>query len=128
MYIHRVPLTMVMGQSFRAWFSRLESFDEALARSAAADLAYLAEHGRGAALPTVRHRIQTSRHFPNMAEVRVLGAAPDGPVIRVLVVFHRDDTVVVLIGGDKGRLGNAWYDKAVPMADDLFDRYLEATS
>lgn len=31
---------------------------------------YLCEHGRGAVLPDVRHRIQTSRHFPDMSEVR----------------------------------------------------------
>jgi hypothetical protein len=52
-------------------------------------LSYLEEHGRGAALPDVRHRIQTSRHFPDMSEVRV--TIDDEHVYRVLVGFGPND-------------------------------------
>ncbi len=127
MYIDSVALRTVFSKTFREWFQRLEEADESLARILAADLAYLAEHGRAAALPTVRHRIQASRHFPNLAEVRTQHTDGAGPVVRVLVMFHGDDAIVVLIGGDKSRLGNAWYDQAIPIADQLYDRFMEAT-
>lgn len=122
-----VSVRMVFSGSFRSWFERLVALDEALARELAADLAYLAEHGRAAALPSVRHRIQGSRHYPDMSEIRTRHNDGPGPVLRVLVVFHAQDTaVVVLVGGDKQRLGNAWYDQAIPLADHMYDRYKEA--
>ena len=31
---------------------------------------------------------------------------------------------VLLIGGDKAGKWQAWYEKAIPLADDLFDEYL----
>jgi hypothetical protein len=42
-------------------------------------------------------------------------------------MFHGDEAIVVLIGGDKRRLGNAWYDQAIPIADQLYDRFMEVT-
>jgi hypothetical protein len=32
--------------------------------------------------------------------------------------------VILLIGGDKSGQWNAWYERAVPLADDLYDGYL----
>ncbi len=31
----------------------------------------------------------------------------------------------MLLGGDKSGEWNDWYDTAIPLADDLYDRYLE---
>ena len=50
------------------WLTNLDDLSHAEVDEA---LAYLEQHGRAAALPDVRHRIQTSRHFPDMSEVRV---------------------------------------------------------
>jgi len=87
-------------------------------------LAYLEEHGRAAALPDVRHRIQTSAHFPEMSEVRV--DFDDGQIYRVLVGFGPDDRPALLLAGNKAGVGNAWYDMHVPVADTRFDAYLGA--
>jgi hypothetical protein len=33
-----------------------------------------------------------------------------------------------LIGGDKTGQWHAWYEEAIPVADDLFDEYLRETN
>ena len=100
-------------------------FVEWLATQILAGLDYLVEHGRGAQLDDVRHRIQTSRYYPDMSEVRVLHRAlPHDLVLRVLTVFaNNDQTLVVCLGGDKAAWqrsrGTDWYDHAVPVADHM---------
>ncbi len=85
---------------------------------------YLQGHGRAAALPDVRHRIQISRHFPDMSEVRV--DIDDMHLYRVLVGFGPNDVPALLLAGNKAGIGNHWYDENVPIADDRFDAYLAA--
>ena len=87
-------------------------------------LDYLQEHGRAAALPDVRHRIQISRHFPAMSEVRV--DIDEAHLYRVLVGFGPNDVPALLLAGNKAGIGNRWYDQNVPIADDRFDTYLAA--
>lgn len=87
-------------------------------------MSYLEEHGRAAALPDVRHRIQTSRHFPDMSEVRV--DLDSEQIFRVLVGIGPDERPALLLAGNKARVGNRWYDANVPIADDRFDTYLTA--
>ena len=86
-------------------------------------LAYLEEHGRAAALPDVRHRIQTSAHYPDMSEVRV--DLDDDRVYRLLG-FGPDDRPALLLAGNKAGVGNAWYEANVPVADARFNAYLTA--
>ena len=105
----------------------------ALPAPAAADvlagLDYLTEFGRAAQLDDVRHRIQTSRHYPDMSEVRILHRSrPNDLILRVLTVFaDNDQTLVVCLGGDKAAWQRSnetdWYDQAVPNADQIFDHY-----
>ena len=90
---------------------------------------YLCEHGRGLVLPDVRHRIQTSRHFPDMSEVRT-DQTVDGRrfLMRVLTCFaDADTTVVVCLGGNEdryeNRTGRDWYKDYVPVADLIVDHY-----
>ncbi len=87
-------------------------------------LDYLQEHGHAAALPDVRHRIQISRHFPAMSEVRV--DIDEAHLYRVLVGFGPNDVPALLLAGNKAGIGNHWYDENVPIADDRFDAYLAA--
>jgi hypothetical protein len=49
------------------WLTNLDNASRAEVDEA---LSYLREHGRGAALPDVRHRIPSSRHFPDMSELK----------------------------------------------------------
>lgn len=111
---------------FRPW---LQSLPGAVAAKVVDGIEYMAEHGRGAVLPDVRHRIQTSRHFPNLSEVRadqVLGERRY--VMWVLVCFVDDDTsLLVCVDGDKEhyqqRVGRDFYNDYVAVADQLIDNY-----
>ena len=48
----------------------------------------------------------------------------DAQQLRVLYAFDPRRTAILLIGGDK--TGDPkWYERFVPMADDLFDRHLK---
>lgn len=112
------------------YFTRwLATLPVGAAEQTLAGLDYLTEFGRAAQLDDVRHRIQTSRHYPHMSEVRVLHrATPHDLVLRVLTVFaDNDQNVVVCIGGDKAAWqranGTDWYEHAIPIADQIFDLY-----
>ena len=87
-------------------------------------LKYLDEHGRAAALPDVRHRVQISEHFPDMSEVRVTLDAER--TYRLLVGFGPDDRPALLLAGNKAGTADSWYDVNVPTADRRFDIYLTA--
>jgi len=78
----------------------------------------LGERGPNLGRPVV-DRIQTSRHH-NMKELRAARAG----ALRVLFMFDPRRQVVLLLGGDKSGEWNAWYESAVPRADDLYDTYL----
>jgi hypothetical protein len=104
----------------------LRDLDDASRAEVDEALSYLEEHGWGAALPDVRHRIQISRHFPDMSEVRV--TIDDEHVYRVLVGFGPGTEVVLLLAGNKAGSGNSWYDVNVPIADTRFDTYLAAVA
>lgn len=119
-------VTVVEHPHFRPW---LESLPGVTAAKVVDGLEYLREHGRAAVLPDVRHRIQISRHFPDMSEVRadqlVVGRHY---VLRVLVCFVDDDrTLLVCVAGNKDgyqeRVGRDWYDDYVPVADRVVDSY-----
>lgn len=79
----------------------------------------LAERGPDLGRPVV-DRIQTSRHH-NMKELR----ASQRGALRVLFMFDPRRQVILLIGGDKSGEWNVWYETAVPLADDLYDEYLD---
>lgn len=88
---------------FARWYAALTPVFRA---SVAALLGYLsattpADLGPGAA------RIEGSRHYPKMWELRRSTRQSDREIIlRILVAIHDEDTAVVLVGGDKaGPLG-----------------------
>ena len=39
--------------------------------------------------------------------------------------FRIRSSAILLFGGDKSGKWNAWYDKAIPIADDLFDDHIQ---
>ena len=64
--------------------------------------------------------IETSRH-KHMRELRI---QHEGRPYRVLYAFDPRRTAILLIGGDKTG-NNRWYKENVPIADRLYDEYLE---
>jgi hypothetical protein len=76
----------------------------------------LEEHGPALGRPLVEN-IHQSRH-PNVKELRVPGT------IRILFAFDPRRTAILLIGGDKRGSWNTWYDRNVPIADQLYDDHL----
>ena len=74
---------------------------------------------RGPALPRpFADTLEGSRHS-NMKELRV----PKGE-IRILFAFDPRRTAILLIGGDKTGEWNRWYERMIPLADDLYDEHL----
>lgn len=100
---------------FVEWWQNL-SVDQQESVTDRVDL--LADRGPDLGRPVV-DRIQASRH--HMKELR---AAKEG-ALRVLFMFDPRRQVVLLLGGDKSGEWNDWYAWAVPLADDLYDDYLE---
>lgn len=79
----------------------------------------LGERGPDLGRPVV-DRIKGSRHH-NMKELR----AAQGGALRVLFMFDPRRQVTLLLGGDKTGAWDAWYEWAIPRADDLYDEYLD---
>ena len=79
----------------------------------------LAERGPDLGRPVV-DRIGSSRHH-NMKELRASRAG----ALRVLFMFDPRRQVILLLGGDKSGGWNDWYEMAVPLADELYDKYLD---
>ncbi len=83
----------------------------------------LATHGRDLLEPESKP-IAASRHLHELRPTPPSTAAPfadQRPVLRILYAFCRTDTgtitAVVLLGGDKTDLGNAWYPANVMRAE-----------
>ena len=62
--------------------------------------------------------IEGSRH-PNMKELRA-GS------MRALFAFDPIRRAIVLVGGDKRDDWTGWYERNIPLADDLLDAHLAA--
>jgi len=106
---------------FFAWTEALERSDAEARDMLDAVIDLLAERGPMMRRPYVGE-IVTSRHH-NMKELLVPAGAME---LRVLFCFDPRRMAILLLGGDKSKdsLWNAWYEKAVPEADDLYDVYL----
>ena len=110
-----VPWNVEFTDQFEAWWNSL-SEDEQVEISAKVEL--LQEHGP--TLPRPHADVIVSSQHSNMKELR---GKVEERQLRVLYAFDPVRTALLLIGGDKtGDPG--WYDKFVPIADDLFDQHL----
>ena len=99
---------------FGEWWDHL-SEEEQEAVTAAMNV--LERRGPSLGRPLV-DTIKQSRH-KNMKEL-----IPPASDIRVLFAFDPRRAAILLIGGDKSGEWSAWYDRMVPVADDLFDEHL----
>ena len=98
------------------WFSALEEGQQDAIR---ADIEILEQMGPFLGRPYV-DSIKGSRHS-NMKELRTMRGRRH---IRSFFAFDPRRTAILLIGGDKTG-DKTFYEKMVPLADRLFDQYLE---
>jgi hypothetical protein len=111
-----MPVWEVEGtDQFAEWYGTLTA-DQQEALDDRVNL--LAERGPDLGRPVV-DRVKASRHH-NMKELRT---SKDG-ALRVLFMFDPRRQAVLLLGGDKTGEWEAWYQWAIPAADDLYDTYL----
>ena len=111
----RVAWEVEYTDEFESWWNTL-SEDEQVEISAKVELL----EGHGPTLPRPHADVITSSRHSNMKELR---AKVENRQLRVLYAFDLRRTALLLIGGDK--TGDPkWYDKFVPIADELFDRHL----
>jgi hypothetical protein len=102
--------------AFEVWWKSL-SEDEQVEISAKVEL--LQE--RGPTLPRPHADVIAISRHANMKELR---GRVEGRHLRVLYAFDPRRAALLLIGGDKtGDPG--WYERFVPIADDLFDQHLK---
>jgi hypothetical protein len=89
--------------------------DDYIAMLAAIEL--LEEQGPALGRPAA-DRIEGSRHH-NVKELRSFGGH-----LRALFAFDPKRRAIVLLGGDKRGDWTGWYERNVPIADDLYDEHL----
>jgi hypothetical protein len=109
-----MPWEVELTDTAEDWYVSLSVRDQ---RRIAVAIDRLSEHGPGLRRPTVGS-IRTSRHA-NMKELRSYGGK-----LRVLFAFDPRRAAIVLLGGDKTDDWVGWYERNVPIADDLYDEYL----
>lgn len=101
---------------FERWWLALTE-DEQADLNASVELLEL--HGPQLGRPHV-DTIKGSKH-PNMKELRTQSS---GKPLRTFFAFDPRRAAILLIGGDKTG-DNRFYDRMVPIADKLFDDYLD---
>src|SRR4051812_10330344 len=96
------------------WLMQLDDndYDAIMAR-----IELLEERGPGLGRPVV-DSISGSRH-PNMKELRA-GS------MHALFAFDPLRQAIVLVGGDKRDDWTGWYERNIPLADELLDAHLES--
>lgn len=115
-----MPWEVEFTDEFAVWWSGL-SVEEQEEINAKVEL--LEERGPTLSRPHV-DRIHQSRH-QNMKELRgELGGKSDKEYLRVLFAFDPRRTALLLLGGDKTD-DPGWYDRFVPIADDMFGAHLK---
>jgi hypothetical protein len=77
----------------------------------------LEERGPALGRPAADH-IEGSRHH-NMKELRSFGGH-----LRALFCFNPERNAIVLVGGDKRDDWTGWYERNIPLADELYDEHL----
>ena len=70
---------------------------------------------------TLNLLVDTLSHarLSNLKELR-----PPGTFIRILFVFDPRHLAILLIGGDKQERWSAWYRDHIPIAERLYEEYL----
>ena len=81
----------------------------------------------GPVLPRPHSDVIVSSRHANMKELRgkIVDELNQEHLLRAFYVFDPRRIAILLIGGDKAG-DQSWYDRFVPIADDLYDDHLKA--
>ena len=101
---------------FSDWWNRLTEAEQKAVRS---DVKLLMDLGPQLGRPTV-DSVKGSRHS-NLKELRTQA---QGNPLRTFFAFDPRRSAILLIGGNKTG-DKRFYDRMIPLADDLYDVYLE---
>jgi hypothetical protein len=101
---------------FGAWWDQLDANEQ---ESVAASVELLRQMGPNLPRPHA-DTLKGSRHS-NMKELRT---QHEGRPLRTLFAFDPRRCAILLIGGDKSGDGR-FYERMIPLADDLYDVHLE---
>lgn len=105
-----MPVDVEGTDEFDEWF---DSLSDAERRDVVAAVDYLELKGTALGFPQTSS-VESSRHS-HMRELRIQHR---GRPYRVLYAFDPRRTAILLLGGDKTG-DDRWYEKYVPIADDL---------
>jgi len=111
-----MPWNVEYTDEFEAWWKGLSEEEQI---SIDASVRLLEARGPNLNFPH-SSSIQGSRH-PHMRELRTQHA---GKPYRTLYAFDPVRSAILLLGGDKTGDGR-WYEKNVPLADELYDDHIE---
>lgn len=103
---------------FEAWWEALTQDEQ---KALDARVALLIQRGPALRRPMVGE-IKGSAFDPRMKE---LICEEGSASLRVLFIFDPRRTAILLLGGDKTGQWRAWYQAAIPEADDLYRTHLE---
>ena len=104
---------------FTYWFEQNLNHSQRQAVRVVVDL--LADRGTQLGRPYA-DRVQGSKYH-NLKELRPRGPAARN--IRILFIFDPQRQAVLLLGGDKTGKWSAWYRRAIPEAERLYEEYLD---
>lgn len=107
---------VLFTDAFGQWWDTLTADQQ----DAVADRVELLQQGGPNLRRPVVDTISGSAHS-NMKELRV----SKGGALRVLFIFDPLRRAVLLLGGNKSGQWEQWYREAIPVADALYDEYLE---
>ncbi|WP_131746766.1 type II toxin-antitoxin system RelE/ParE family toxin [Frankia sp. Cppng1_Ct_nod] len=96
----------------RAWIDSLDAATHACVVQA---IDLLAEAGPGFGRPLVD--TITGSSLPNLKELRPR-------TVRILFCFDPWRSTILLVAGDKAGRWNAWYEEAIPLAEQRYKTYL----
>lgn len=105
--------TVLFSKEAEDWINNLNDDQFAAIIAATTELE---QHGPALGRPIV-DSIKGSRHH-NMKELRA-------GTLRALFAFDPHRQAIILLGGDKRDDWTAWYERNIPLADDLYDDYLD---
>lgn len=100
------------------WMADLRRNDPRAAERVEAAVDVLSEYGPTLGRPLVD--TLTASTIANLKELR-----PRQTTIRVLFVFDPWRSAILLIAGDKAGQWKAWYERAIPLAEELYSVYLK---